>query len=260
MDATHRRTRRGFPLKADPEYQRRLLDLQALDTKIDQLAHRRKSLPEIAELEKLAGEHSRLRDAAVSANTQAGDLEQQRERADKDVEMVRSRKDRDQKRLDAGQVSAARELESLQNEIASLERRQSELEEIELEIMEKLEAAQQEAGNLASQRDDVARRAREVQAARDAAWQQIDAESAEAKAEREAVAAEIPDDLLNLYEKARATGHGVGAAAIRQRRCEGCRLELDPVTLNTIMGTDPDAIVRCEECRRILVRTEESGL
>lgn len=260
MDATHQRARRGFPLNADPAHQRRLLDLQALDTKLDQLAHKRTSLPEIAELEKLAGEHSRLSDAAVSANTRAGDLEQQREQADKDVEIVRSRMERDQKRLDAGQVSAARELESLQNEIASLERRQSELEEVELEIMEKLEAAQQEAGDLASQRDDVGRRALEVQAARDAAWQEIDAESAEARSERDAVAGEIPDDLLGLYEKTRATGHGVGAAAIRQRRCEGCRLELDPVTLNTIRAAAPEAIVRCEECRRILVRTEESGL
>lgn len=260
MDASHQRARRGFPLNADPAHQRRLLDLQALDTKIDQLAHRRKSLPEIAELEKLAGEHSRLRDAEVSASTQAGDLEQQRGRADKDVELVRARKDRDQKRLDAGQVSAARELQSLQSEIASLERRQGELEEIELEIMEQLESAQEEARHLASQREEVGRRARDVQAARDAAWQEIDAETAEAKAERDSVAGEIPDDLLALYEKARATGHGIGAAAIRQRRCEGCRLELDPVTLNTIRATAPEAIVRCEECRRILVRTEESGL
>lgn len=260
MDASHQRARRGFPLNADPAHQRRLLDLQALDTKLDQLAHRRKALPEIAELEKLAGEHSRLRDSEVSASTQASDLEQQRERADKDVELVRARKERDQKRLDAGQVSAARELESLQSEIGSLERRQSELEEIELEIMEKLEAAQEEARHLASQRDDVGRRAREVQANRDAALREIDAEAAERKAERDAVAGEIPDNLLALYEKARASGHGIGAAAIRKRRCEGCRLELDPVTLNTIRSAAPDAVVRCEECRRILIRTDESGL
>jgi predicted nucleic acid-binding Zn-ribbon protein len=260
VDASHQRARRGFPLNADPAHQRRLLDLQALDTKLDQLAHRRKSLPEIAELEKLAADHSRLRDAEVAASTQASDLEQQRERADKDVELVRARKDRDRKRLGAGQVSAARELESLQSEIASLERRQSELEEIELEIMEKLEAAQEEASRLATERDDVGRRARDVQTNRDAAWQEIDAEAAGTKAERDAAAGEIPDDLLGLYEKARANGHGVGAAAIRQRRCEGCRLELDPVTLNSIRAAAPEAIVRCEECRRILVRTEESGL
>ncbi|HEX6195655.1 MAG TPA: C4-type zinc ribbon domain-containing protein [Jiangellaceae bacterium] len=260
MDAPHHRARRGFPLKADPAHQRRLLDLQALDTKLDQLTHRRKSLPEIADLEKLAGEHSRLRDAEVSANTQVSDLERQRERADKDVELVRARKDRDQRRLDTGQVSAARELESLQSEIASLDRRQSELEEIELEIMEKLEAAEEEASRLAVEREDVGRRARDVQANRDAAWQEIDAELTERKAERDAVAGEIPDDLLGLYEKTRAAGHGIGAAAIRQRRCEGCRLELDPVTLNTIRSAAPDAIVRCEECRRILVRTDESGL
>jgi len=260
VDAPHQRARRRSPLNADPAHQLRLLDLQALDTKLDQLAHRRKSLPEIAELEKLAGEHSRLKDAEVAASTQASDLSQQLRRAEKDVELVRTRKDRDQKRLDAGQVSAARELESLQSEIASLERRQRELEDIELDVMEKLEAAQEEAGRLSSEREDVGRRAHDVQATRNAAWDQIDADAAETSKQRDVLADEIADDLLGLYEKARAAGHGVGAAAIRQRRCEGCRLELDPVTLSTIRKTAPEAIVRCEECRRILVRTADSGL
>lgn len=260
MDAPHQRTRRGFPLNADPAHQLRLLDLQALDTKIDQLAHKHRSLPEIAELEKLAGEHSRLKDAEVGAKTQASDLEQQLKRAEKDVELVRTRKDRDQKRLDAGQVSAARELESLQSEIASLERRQSELEDNELEVMEKLEAAQEEATRLSSEREEVGRHAHDVQATRNATWEQIDAESAQTRKQREALAGEIADDLVALYEKARLAGHGVGAAAIRQRRCEGCRLELDPVTLSSIRATAPETIVRCEECRRILVRTSDSGL
>jgi hypothetical protein len=74
------------------------------------------------------------------------------------------------------------------------------------------------------------------------------------------MAVEIPGDFLSLYEKIRSTSGGVGAAALRKRRCDGCHLELDPAALNEIRSAPPDAVVRCEECRRILVRTDESGL
>ncbi len=249
-----------MPLNAEPAVQLRLLDLQALDLRLDQLAHRRRTLPEIAELDKLAAEHARLKDAEAAANSEAGDLERNLRRAEADVDQVRQRKDRDQRRLDAGQVSAARELESLQSEIASLARRQAELEEIQLEVMERLEEAQQRAAQLAAEREEVGRRAYEVQRARDAAFAEIDAEVESVRQEREGVAAEIPDDLLALYERVRESSAGIGAAALRQRRCEGCRLELDPMSLNQIRSAAPDTVIRCEECRRILVRTPESGL
>ncbi|HEU4544209.1 MAG TPA: C4-type zinc ribbon domain-containing protein [Jiangellaceae bacterium] len=188
------------------------------------------------------------------------DLEQQQKRADADVDQVRQRKDRDQRRLDAGQVSAARELEQLQSEIASLTRRQEALEDIDLEIMEKLEDAQRRVEALAAQRESVGRNALAVQRARDAALAEIDAEATSTQQQRDVAAAEIPADLLSLYEKIRANSSGVGAAALRKRRCEGCHLELDPAALNQIRSAAPESVVRCEECRRILVRTDESGL
>jgi uncharacterized protein len=188
------------------------------------------------------------------------DLEREQKRADHDVEQVRRRKERDQQRLDAGQVSAARELERLQSEIASLDRRQADLEDVELEIMEKLEVAQQRSASLTAERETVGRRALGVQIARDAAWAEIGTEVERIQQERAGVAAEIPDDLLTLYEKVRAASDGIGAAALRQRRCQGCHLELDPMSLEQIRSMPADAVVRCEECRRILVRTPESGL
>ena len=69
----------------------------------------------------------------------------------------------------------------------------------------------------------------------------------------------MPDDLLALYEKLRAQ-HGIGAAALRARRCEGCRLEINAADLRDIAGRPADEVVRCPECSRILVRTAESGL
>ncbi|WP_239000791.1 zinc ribbon domain-containing protein [Jiangella asiatica] len=240
--------------------QLRLLDLQTVDQTLDQLAHRRTALPEAAELETLAAEHSRLRDAEVVAATAVADLEREQKRADSEVEQVRARKDRDQQRLDAGQVSSAKELESLQSEIASLNRRQSVLEDAEIEIMERLEEAQHEAAALAAEREGVGKRAQEVQSARDAAWAKIDEDAAAARGERSTLAAEMPADLLALYEKIRAERGGIGAAALRQGRCEGCRLQLDAAERNRIRGLAPDVVVRHDECRRILVRTPESGL
>ena len=78
--------------------------------------------------------------------------------------------------------------------------------------------------------------------------------------ERSLIGNGIPADLLALYEKAREHSGGVGAAMLRARRCEGCRIELSGSELSAVRTAEPDEVVRCENCRRILVRTDESGL
>ncbi|WP_211658665.1 zinc ribbon domain-containing protein [Phytoactinopolyspora halophila] len=233
--------------------------MQGLDLKLDQLAHRRRTLPELNELESLAAEHARLSDALVVAQTKVTDLERERERADSDVEQVRDRKARDQKRLDAGQVSSPKELESLQREVESLNRRQSELEDAEIEIMERLEEAQSEVQSLTAERDKTAERAREVQQTRDAKWAEIDQEAEEARTRRAELVEELPTELMELYEKIRSSQGGIGAAALRRRTCEGCQLQLDASELKRIESFAPEVVVRHEECRRILVRVADSG-
>ncbi len=214
----------------------------------------------MAELEKLAGEHSGLRDAAVVAETEVRDLEREQKRADAEVEQVRARKDRDQKRLESGQVGSPKELENLQSEIASLDRRQGVLEDAELAIMERLDEAQRRLDDLVARRDELGQRGQALKRARDGSWAEIDKDAEFAQRQRAALVDDIPDDLLSLYDKIRADRDGIGAAALRRRRCEGCRMELDPVEIARIRGLAPDVVVRHDECRRILVRTPESGL
>lgn len=237
-----------------------MLDVQALDLRLDQLAHRRRTLPEAAEVERLRTERQRLETAVVAAETEASDLARQQRKADADVEQVRARKERDEQRLQAGQVASPKELESLQHEIESLTRRQSDLEDIELEIMERLEAVTQRRAELEAKRTETEAQLAEAEAARDRALAEIDAEVETARKERAELAAGIPDELMTLYEKLRAQHGGVGAAALQQRRCEGCRMELDASYLATLKAAPPDSVMRCEECRRILVRTPQSGL
>jgi hypothetical protein len=246
-------------VKASPQIQLRLLELADLDAELSRLAHRRASLPEIASLAQLQSRHTQLKDSIVVAETALADLGREEVRAERDVDQVRSRIDKDQARLDAGQVSAARELAGLQSEIESLHKRQGDLEEVVLDLMERRERIEAERDGLITERDALSSEAAGVTARRNAAFAEIDGAAATAGAKRAGVIADIPADLLALYDKIRASS-GVGAAMLRGGRCEGCHVSLSTVDLNAIKATAPDEVVRCEECRRILVRTAESGL
>jgi predicted nucleic acid-binding Zn-ribbon protein len=217
-------------------------------------------LPEHAALTELETELGVLGDQIVVAETEQSDLARELTKAEGDVDQVRARAQRDQKRLDAGQVSSPKELEGLQHEIATLGRRQGDLEEVVLDVMERLESSQSRAAELTGQREAAQARATELTASRDTTTAEIDAEVEQLRAQRSTQASALDDALIALYEKIREQQGGVGAAELRQRRCGGCRLELNNVEINQLRDADPDEVMRCDECRRILVRTAESGL
>jgi len=244
-------------VKASPEAQRRLLDLQAVDTALAQLAHKRKSLPELAEIDTVAREVSALEDERVRAQVAVDDLDRDISRFEKDIEQVRQRKDRDQKRLDSG--GALREIEGLQHELATLNRRQSELEDSELELMEQRESAEATLNEVRGRLTAAQDRRTEAERRRDEAMADIAKEEEFKTSSRGPLAADLPADLVALYDKIRLES-GLGAALFRSGRCGGCRIELYGADLGRVKAAAPDDVVRCEECRRIMVRTAESGL
>ncbi|MFC5822283.1 zinc ribbon domain-containing protein [Nonomuraea insulae] len=246
-------------MKAAPETQKRLLDLAELDSVIDRLAHRRRTLPELAEIDERSKTYARLSTQVIEAETESGDLAREQTKAESDVDAVRTRADRDQKRLDSGAVTSPRDLAGLQSEIASLHKRQGDLEEIVLEIMERREAADTQVTDLATRRDEIRAALSVAEDRRDAAFNEMDKESGEAQGRRTGIVGEIPADLLGLYEKLRVQ-YGVGAAILRGGRCQGCKVALSIAEMNRIKAAPHDEVLRCEECRRILVRTSESGL
>ncbi|WP_433174116.1 zinc ribbon domain-containing protein [Actinoallomurus sp. CA-150999] len=247
-------------MKAAPEAQLRLLDLQELDTTLDRLAHRRRTIPELAEIAKVEERIGGVADALVAAQTEISDIDREQKKAEQDVDQVRARAERDQKRLDSGQVSSARDLENLQSEIASLQKRQSDLEEIVLEVMERREEAENRLRAVETDKEDADKELAELAERRDATSQEIDGQAELTRTARSGVAGDIPDDLLKLYEKLREQHRGVAAAALLRGQCQGCHLQLNTVELNAIRAAAKDEVLRCEECRRILVRTPESGL
>ena len=246
-------------MKADHAAQLRLLDLQAADTALAQLRHRRASLPELVALKDRTARASELATQIVDLETALADVAGEQRRLENEVDAVRGRATRDEQRLQSGGLPA-KELEGLQHEITSLTRRQATLEDELLEVMERREESEGGLAGLTTRRDALAGEIGDLEVARDRAFAEIDAAIGERTAERAAVAAELPADLFALYERAREHSGGVGAAMVQQRRCGGCRIELSGSELSALRSADDDEVVRCDNCRRILVRTSESGL
>lgn len=241
---------------AAPQAQLGLLDLQAVDTAISQLEHRRKSLPEhgqIAEGQKIRAE---LGEAIVAARTIVSDLELELDKAESDLVPVKERRARDQRRLDDGAVTDPKQLSALMEEIDHLKRRISDLEDVQLEVMEKLEAATARHGALVEQRTEIENSLRAVIASRDELVATIDADLIQQRGAREKLAAGLPADLVALYSRIAARSGGVGVGRLQGRRCGGCQIEATPSALASYAAAPPDEVVRCEECERILVRQD----
>ena len=246
-------------MNADPAAQLALLDLQALDTELAQLAHRRRTLPALAIIAERQKQGAELHLRTVELETAVGDIAKEQVRLEADIDVVRQREVRNQQRLDAGGIPA-KELSGLEHELESLKRRQDTLEDEALEVMERRESTEAQLVGARTQEAEVGEQQAAAEQDRDTAFAEIEAAVASKRASRAPLAASIPDDLHDLYDKIRAGHDGVGAAALKQRRCQGCHIELAGSELNEVRNAAADEIVRCDNCRRVLVRTAESGL
>ncbi|KQV69443.1 hypothetical protein ASC64_06225 [Nocardioides sp. Root122] len=246
-------------MKADPTHQVKLLDVAELDSRAAQLRHQRAHLPELAEIAALEAERTEITDQVRDARIVVDDLTVEQAKADREVEQVKARRERDRTRMDSGQITQPKDLERMQHELVSLERRITTLEDAELEVMEALEQAQQVLDALAIRADDVDAKLGELVTARDEKRVGIDASLDEVTAARGPAIEGMPEDLMALYERLREQ-KGIGAALLRARQCGGCNMTLDASELARIKAAPADEVIRCEECQRILVRTDESGL
>jgi uncharacterized protein len=247
-------------VKADPFAQLKLLDVQELDARTDLLRHQLRTLPELAEIDQLTAARRDLDDQARDARIAVDDLTVEQKKVDADVEQVKTRRQRDQQRMDEGLVSNPKDLQRMQQEMESLQRRIVSLEDDELEVMERLEEAQQTLDGLTIRLAETDARLAELSAARDRKAADLEQSLGEVARQRGPVVADLPADLLALYDRLREAKGGVGAALLRARRCEGCNLDIDNAEFAQIRSAPSDSVIRCEECSRILVRTSESGL
>lgn len=244
-------------LKASPQDQAMLLDLQALDTKLAHLEHRAKSLPEIVALAALGTESTALRTTLAE---QQGVLENTRielGRIEADVAIVEARIERDSQRLQAS--SSVKDVAALEQELQALRTRLDDLEEIELAVMERAEEQESAVAATETGLGEIADRTIAAQSARDAALAAIEAERSTASAGRREIASKLPEDLLALYEKQRAR-YGTGASLLRGGVSTASGVALNRDEMAKVRAAEPDDVLICPSSDAILVRTDESGL
>ena len=245
-------------MNVDPSVQSKLLQLAGVDTELARLAHRRSTLPEQQEVERLEAERLSRKDAAVAVEIVLDDLDRDIKKLEGEVDAVRQRGARDRKLLEGGTL-APKQLTELQHEIGSLERRQSVLEDELLEVMERREASQADHAHAGANLTQVEDELIDAERRRDDAVADLQKAQERCDADRASLVGLFPDDLLAIYEKQREQ-KGVGAALLQARRCGACRIEIDRGEIARIAATAADVVVRCPECGAIMVRTKESGL
>lgn len=246
-------------MNADPAAQRRLLELADVDAELARAAHRRRSLPELAEIEQAEKDQRERRDSLVAAETVASDLDRDIRKLETEIEQVRAREERDRGLMDSGSISSGKQLEDLQHELATLHRRQSALEDDLLEVMERREALDTDLDRSRTALTEIEQRLADASRRRDDALQDLGAVEVRRQGERDTIVGELPADLVALYERIRGQ-KGTGAAPLRGGRCGACRLELDRTAVNRLRDAPPEEVLRCEECGVVLVRLADSGL
>lgn len=230
-----------------------LLDVQALDTAGDQLRHRRANLPERAELEKVqAGLHA-LEARAAEVQAQRDELSRNEKRLEDEITMVRAKAVDTDKKLYSGTVNVPRELTALQEEIEALKRRQRQLEDQELELMEQAEPLDAELATLAAQRVSLDEQAARLLGRIAEEEVVIDADLDDVTARRAQAVDGIPNDLLDEYSRLRGALGGIGVARLNGNRCEGCHLTLSAVDVDRMRHEFAGDVNHCTECSRILV-------
>ena len=240
-------------MQASTEQQSLILELQLLDNEIMQSNTKLKSLPEIEQLLHIEKRVTAANDELAVVKSEADQIALELRRGEVDVETVTDRITKDEARLSSGNATP-KELEQLQHEVESLKKRQEALEEIELEIMIRNDAVIARSNTLTTDLASLQTLKDEISGRLQSATDEINKVIADKNTARNLVAGKIEKALIDLYEKIRGNAGGVGAAAIVGNKCNGCNLAINAVEMDRIKSLAKDELLRCEECRRILVR------
>ncbi len=240
-------------IAATPAEQRRLYDLQQVDSAIRALEYRRANLPEQKALDENAEILAKVVDEYGTSRDQLDRLARQQKWHEDEIATLEARRKTEDGRMYSGQITSERELEALRSELSSLRGRKNDLEDALLEIMEQREELESLVATLKERHGELTSAVAELTAARDTAAADIDSELGLRAGERKGVAAEVPTEVLTYYDELRMRKDGVGVAELRGRTCMGCRLELTAIELEDVVAEAARGLARCEQCGRILV-------
>ena len=231
-----------------------LLQVQEHDTALDQLRHRIEAMPERAALAGVRARRADVDVALAEVRARVDDLTARQAALEERIATSARRRHELEERMRSGSVTASKDLQAMDHEVGQLAERERGLEDEELELMEEEEPIDAELAAL-----DPDRRRRSTPTPSDSrppsprprssSWPPSRTEEA-ARAE---LAAGLPADLAERYERLRAHLGGIGAARLVGDHCEGCHLTLPSMEVERIHQLSADTFATCPQCDRILV-------
>lgn len=240
-------------ISATPAQQRRLLDLQRVDTAIRQLEHRRANLPEQKTLDENADILRRVNAEHAAAKEELGTLQRRQTRHEQEIATVDARRKSEEGRMYSGLITSERELEALRGELSALRSRKNDLEDTLLDIMERAEELASLVASLEERNRELSAQVSDLSAERDRAATDIDEELTGLGQQRAQIAADIDGAVLTYYEELRDRKAGLAVAELDDRTCMGCHLQLTPIELEETREAVVSGLAKCPQCGRILV-------
>lgn len=229
-----------------------LLALQDIDTALTAVANRRPRLPELAAHRAATAAVDELRtrmdaarqriDAALAAIDAA-------EHAAADITAKRTRLEAQLKT-----VIAPREAEALMSQIATLNAQRDELDEQELLALDEQGSGEAELAELAAALPELEAAAAATEAELQRATGELDAEEADLRGRRPDAAAQLSEQELAAYDRARQHFDGVAIARLDGHRCHGCHMDLSPAEMDSVRAVPEGSLPECPQCGRYLVR------
>ena len=244
-------------MKSSLAEQKKLLELQTIDSGLARVSHRERSLPETVEHTQVSAERTALSGRLAAELGTLEDARTELGRLESDAAVVDARIARDTDRVT--HTSSVKDVTALESELDSLYRRKNNLEDMELVVMERVEQAESQLAATQGEDDDLLEKLNDISARRTGALDALSQERATLNAQRGLLEDSVSPDLLALYEKLRTRG-GTGAALFRAGTCGACTITLTGNELQKIRSAEIDEVLQCPECSAIMVRTEESGL
>jgi len=244
-------------LNAPPEVQARLLELADVDRALTRARATQASLADTLHIPSLTAAVEELKGRRHDAFVELEGIRSELSRAESDVAMVDKRIATDKERLE--HTASAKDAQGLEHELESLMGRRSDLEDIELAIMERLDEAQatesQIAGDLATAEQALA----DARSEENAQSAELTAETTRLGSARADLVAALPADLVALYERQRER-YGQGASHLRAGISSASGVALTESDIQAVRQAPADEVLLCPDSNAILIRTAESGL
>lgn len=237
-------------MKATPQEQTDLLALAEIDSELARLRRAVEAATDSTASQPLRVEQREVASKLIDARSHLEGLQLEAKRAQEDLDVVEQRIAKDKQLLSA--TSSTKDAQGIQHELATLERRKSELEDAQIALLDLIEQAEQANLEVAAQKAD-------VDARLSAATSQAETELVKARSGLDLVAAKraqhcagMNQDLVEFYEK--KANRGVVAARLLGRECGACHMTIGATALAEIAELAADEIATCTECQAVLIR------